>query len=124
MVVGTAALGILTGIVIGAILAFAFGGRLAGWDTLAIIGVGVIFGYPLGIILGQLITYKWRRYPGSLPMGIAGVIVGAAATLGIAYLLYPNVAVSLSMPAYFVLTPLAGAAGYHLRSRPKLSKGE
>lgn len=123
MMLGTAALGVLTGVILGTVLAITLGSRLEGWDALAVLGVGIIFGYPLGIILCQVIAYKWRRYPGSLPLGIAGTILGATAALGIAYLLYPKVAVGISMPAYFMLTPILGTVGYRLKGRVRATSG-
>ena len=67
--------------------------------------------YPLGVIGGLLGLKRVLGIAGSTTLGIVGVIVGAALSLGVARLLSDGTDPSISVVLYFVLVPVLAAVG-------------
>ncbi len=115
MLLGTAAAGLMVGFGLGFLLSRLLGNDFAGWGDLVGASVGMFLGYPLGVFLGQVVAKAALHYAGSLLWGAGGILLGAGLTIGLAEPLNLNVSPDLLLGTFFVLTPLLGTAGYHLR---------
>lgn len=102
------------------------GGKLLGADStgFASLGLaigGIIVGYPAGIITGIIIIRKALRQPGSLPFGILGSIIGAAAVLALAEPLNLNANTDLLFGIFLAAVPVCCLAGFYLGNRKRRS---
>ena len=76
-------------------------------------GIGMAIGYPSGVFLGLALAKRLFNYPGSLLLGLAGVLVGVLPlVVGEMWpLLLPSSAAAILL---LLLCPLLGTLGYHL----------
>jgi biotin transporter BioY len=107
--------GAVTGGIIGIIAALVMKDSLFGLGGLVGAAGGIIIGYPIGVILGIVLVRRWIRREGPLWLAVPLCMVGAAGSLGVAELMH--IALAISLPAYFVATPLLGTAGFFIGKR-------
>lgn len=112
MFLGLAVFGLVIGFLSGYIGSRLLEGDAGGWGGLVGAIAGMVIGYPLGVITGMVLVKTVVKYPGSLLLGIPAVIVGAVAVIVLAEVI-GNADVTIG--SLFVLAPLAGTIGYHLR---------
>jgi len=112
MVAGLAVFGLVIGFLSGYIGSKLLEGDAGGWGGLVGAIAGMVLGYPLGVIAGMVLVKTVIKYPGSLLLGIAAVIAGSAGVIVLAEVIgNPDV----TFGSLFILAPLAGTTGYHLK---------
>ena len=119
MMLGTALTGLVFGIILALVLAIFIRNDFGGWGGFVAAGIGMAAGYPLGIVIGQIIIRRVFRYEGSLLHGAFGAVVGAALPIGlgeIAPSLFPAGGAAVVL---LLLSPLLATVGYHLNRRGK-----
>jgi hypothetical protein len=114
---GSAAVGTVTGGVIGIVAGLILRDELFGFGGLAGAMGGVLIGYPTGIVAGILLLKKWLRLEGSVLLSLPFSLAGAIIPLAISNPLGIN-AIS-ALVAFFIATPVLGAVGFFLGSRRK-----
>jgi uncharacterized protein YacL len=117
MVLGTAVSGLRLGFGATFLLSFFLKKNIGGWGDLVGAVMGIVAGYPLGIIIGQVIIKKGFHFEGSLLLGVTGVILGVALVMLLAEPLHLNANSYVLFGTLFILTPLLGTFGYHLKGR-------
>ena len=122
MVIFAAFTGLLFGFLGAIIGASIMRGELFGFGGLAGALGGMIVCYPSGAIIGIFLLSRYFHYRGTLWLGAVGCILGALATMGLAEPLNLNLDATLLFGIFFLLTPLLGTVGFHLRV--KKSGGE
>ena len=75
--------------------------------------VNLVFIQPLA--LGMVLVKTVLKYPGSLLLGIPAALLGAVVVMLLAEPLNLNLNPGLILGSLFILVPLAGTTGYHLR---------
>lgn len=116
--IGVAVPGMMAGIAGALAGAFLMKGQLAGFGDLAGALMGLIIGYPIGVIIGIILMNKALHHQGSLLFGIAGCILGALLTMGLAEPLNLNLNPNILFGAFFLGVPLLGMIGFHLKRKP------
>lgn len=109
----------ITGLVVG--LAGAIFGlfRMTGLDSLAGGFIGLIIGYPLGVIIGIIWVNKVLHYYGSLLFGVIGSILGTLVAVGLEEPLKLNLEPTILFGTFFLGVPLLCVLGFYLRKTPK-----
>jgi len=115
MVAGLGIFGLLTGFLGGFIGSWLLEGDAGGWGGLVGAVAGMVFGYPIGVAIGMVLVKTVIKYPGSLLLGIPAALLGAVLVMLLAEPLNLNVTPGLILGSLFILVPLAGTIGYHLR---------
>jgi hypothetical protein len=87
-----------------------------GWGGLAGLVIGLVFFYPVGVILGQIIFKLWH-FRGSLLLGIAGVILSVLLIVALNYWLHVTTNSKTLLFVLYICAPLFGAVGYYLGRR-------
>ena len=87
----------------------------AGFAALGLAIGGLIVGYPIGIIVGIILIKKVLHQRGSLLLGIAGCIIGAAAAIGLAEPLNLNSNSDLLFITFLIVVPAFCMAGFYLK---------
>jgi hypothetical protein len=115
MVLGTAIAGIVIGILGTLIGAWLVGGNdFGGFGELVGALLGMVFGYPAGVILGLVIMrYAFHR-KGSVLLGAAGVVVGMALFFLLSEPLGLNLEPVFLWSVLLGLPPVMGTAGFLL----------
>ncbi len=114
-VVGTGVFGVFFGFIAALIGALIMRGRLFGFGGLAGALGGIIIGYPLGVLVGIFVIKKIFHYSGSMWLGIVGVVLGGAVTVGLAEPLNLNLNPGILFTLFFLLIPLLCIAGFRLK---------
>ena len=79
--------------------------------------MGMIIGYPVGVITGIILMKRVFHSPGSLLFGILGSILGAILTIGLPEPLNLNINPDILFVAFFLSVPLLGMAGFRLKRK-------
>ena len=119
MMFGTALTGLILGMILAFVLAIFIRNDFGGWGGFVAAGIGMAVGYPLGIIIGQIVIRRVFRHHGSLLLGAAGAVVGAALPLGLGEMapgLFPAGGAAVAL---LFLSPLLATVGYHVKRREK-----
>ena len=111
-------IGIL-GIIVGIAGAIFGASRMSGLDGLALALIGLIIGYPIGVIIGIIWTNKVRHYYGSLLFGVIGSILGTLLVIGLEEPLNLNLDPIILFGTFFLVVPLLCVIGFYLKSQPK-----
>jgi len=111
--------GIIVGIAGTFIGAFIMKDQIAGFGDLAGAIIGMVVGYPLGVIVGIVLMNKVLHYPGSIAFGITGSVLGAFLTIGLAEPLNLNVNPDILFGVFFVSVPLLGMIGFHIKRKTR-----
>ncbi|MDD4635511.1 MAG: hypothetical protein WC231_05045 [Dehalococcoidales bacterium] len=112
MVIGLVICGLAAGFLAAFIASRVFEGDAGGWGGLVGAIVGMAAGYPLGVVLGMVATRWIIKYPGSLLLGIPGVLIVPVLCFALAELIGNPDFIFGSM---FIVSPLVGTIAYHLR---------
>ena len=112
---GIGILGIIVGIA-GAIFGMSL---MPGFDGLAGALMGLIIGYPVGVIIGIIWANKVRHYYGSLLFGVIGSILGTLLAIGLEEPLNLNLDPIVLFGTFFLSVPLLTVIGFYLKSQPK-----
>lgn len=76
---------------------------------------GVIIGYPVGVIIGLVIITKVFHLQGSLLLGILGIVIGMAITLGLWYKIQDDKDVYYLITCFILAPIILGTLGYSLK---------
>ena len=109
----------ITGLVFGLAGAVFGVSTMPGLDGLAGALMGLIIGYPVGVIIGIIWTNKVRHYYGSLLFGAIGSILGTVLAIGLEEPLNLSLDPIVLFGTFFVIVPLLGVIGFYLKSQPK-----
>jgi hypothetical protein len=115
VVLGTAIIGIILGILGAVIGANLLEDGFAGWGGLVGAIMGMSIGYPIGVFAGLITINKLFHYPGSLLIGLIGVILGGVTPFLLAELSGVNLNADLLWVLILLSPPVLGAIGYHLK---------
>lgn len=91
------------------------GNDAGGFEELIGAIMGMVFGYPLGVVLGIWIYARIFKYPGSVWLALAGAVMGVVLIFGLAEPLNLNSNSDVLLVSYFTLTVILATWGYHLR---------
>jgi hypothetical protein len=80
--------------------------------------MGMVLGYPLGVVLGIWVYSRVFRYPGSIWLGLLGAVGGIVLVFGLAEPLNLNVNSDVMLGSYFIFTALLATWGFHAKKRP------
>lgn len=127
MVIGTAAAGVVFGILAAYLFSWLMQDGYDGYDGWGgLIGaiVGMAFGYPVGVFIGIAIFKNLLHYNGSLVSGLIGVVVGGLLPFILAEPAGLNNYVGLMWAFIILSSPLLGTLGFNLRKKatPTLPK--
>ncbi|MCK4825058.1 hypothetical protein KA005_55435 [bacterium] len=112
---GTAIVGISIGLI--AVLAVAlFMKESVGFAALGLALAGVLVGYPVGVIVGIILTKKVFHFRGSLFLGILGSVLGVVITMGAAEPLNLNTNPNILFAVFFLSVPILCTIGFLLKS--------
>ena len=117
LVMGTALVGFVFGLIAAFIGASIFQGDSGGFGSPVGALAGMIIGYPIGVMIGIFVISKLLRYRGSLLLGVVGSILGVVIPIGLAELLDLNANPDLLWVLILLMPPLLGTAGFHLMGR-------
>ena len=109
----------IVGIIVGIAGAIFGASRMTGLDILAGGLIGLIIGYPIGVIVGIIWTNKVRHYYGSLLFGVIGSILGTLLVIGLEEPLNLNLDPIILFGTFFLVVPLLCVIGFYLKSQPK-----
>jgi len=115
IVIGIGIFGVFFGFVAALLGAWIMQGRLFGLGGLAGALGGIIIGYPLGVIIGIIVVKRIFHYQGSILLGIVGVVLGGAITIGLAEPLNLNLNPTVLFTVFFLLVPVLCTAGFRLK---------
>lgn len=101
------------GIILGA--ALISGNDAGGFGDLVGGIMGMVFGYPVGVVLGLWLYGRIFKYPGSIWLALAGSIMGVVLVFGLAEPLNLNLNTDVLLVSYFTLTAVLATWGYHLK---------
>ncbi|MDV2989019.1 MAG: hypothetical protein P3T54_02485 [Dehalogenimonas sp.] len=104
----------IPGIVLGA--ALVSGNDAGGFGDLVGGIMGMVFGYPLGAVLGIWIYGRVFKYPGSIWLALAGAVMGVVLIFGLAEPLNLNADSNVLLLSYFTVTVVLASWGYHLKA--------
>jgi len=112
---GTAIVGILLAVI--AVLAVSLLMKdSVGFAALGLAIGGLLAGYPVGVIIGIILTKKVFHYRGSLPLGILGSVIGVIITVAGAESLNLNASPTILFAVFFVSVPVLCAFGFLLKN--------
>ena len=112
---GTAIVGISLGL-IAVLLVSLFMKESVGFAALGLALAGVLVGYPVGVIVGIILTKKVFHYRGSLLLGILGSILGVVITMAAAEPLNLNTNPNILFAVFFLSVPVLCTTGFLLKS--------
>lgn len=112
---GTGLAGILLG-VIAILLVALLMKESVGFAALGLALGGILIGYPVGVIIGIILTKKVFHYRGSLLLGILGSVLGVAITMGAAEPLNLNTNPNILFAVFFLSVPILCTIGFLLKS--------
>jgi len=103
-----------------ALVGVLIGGRVLGSDSfgfgaLGLAFVGLVLGYPTGIIVGIILIKRILHQRGSLLLGIVGSIMGAVITIALAEPLHLNSNGNLLFGVFFLTVPVFCLVGFFLK---------
>jgi hypothetical protein len=93
---------------------------LGGFEDLVGALMGMVVGYPLGVVLGILVYSRIFKYRGSMWRAALGAVAGVFLIFGLAEPLNLNVNADVLLSSYFLVTALLATWGFHLK---KLERG-
>jgi len=114
-VIGAGIFGVFFGFIAALIGVLIMQGRLFGFGGLAGALGGIIIGYPVGVIIGIVVIKRVFHYQGSIWLGIVGVVLGGAITIGLAEPLNLNLNPNVLFTVFFLLVPVLCTAGFRLK---------
>jgi len=88
---------------------------LGGFEDLVGAIVGMVIGYPAGVIVGIYVYSRVFRYRGSMWLAVLGAVLGVVLVFGLAEPLNLNVNSDLLLGGYFLITALLATWGFHLK---------
>jgi hypothetical protein len=88
---------------------------LGGFEDLVGALMGMVVGYPLGVVFGILIYSRVFKYRGSIWLAALGAAAGVFLILGLAEPLNLNVNGDVLLSSYFLMTALLATWGFHLK---------
>ncbi len=112
---GTAIVGISLGL-IAVLLVSLFMKESVGFAALGLALGGVLVGYPVGVIIGIILTKKVFHYRGSLLLGILGSVLGIVITVAGAEPLNLNTNPNILFAVFFLSVPVLCTTGFLLKS--------
>jgi len=112
---GTATVGISLGL-IAVLLVSLFMKESVGFAALGLALGGVLIGYPVGVIVGIILTKKVFHYRGSLLLGILGSILGLIITVATAEPLNLNANVNVLFAVFLLSIPILCTIGFLLKN--------
>ncbi len=112
---GTAIVGISLGL-IAVLLVSLFMKESVGFAALGLALAGVLVGYPVGVIIGIILTKKVFHYRGSLLLGILGSVLGIVITVAGAEPLNLNTNPNILFAVFFLSVPVLCTTGFLLKS--------
>ncbi len=112
---GTGIVGILLGLIAVLVVAL-FMKESVGFGALGLALAGVLVGYPVGVIIGIILTKKVFHYRGSLLLGILGSVLGVIITMGAAEPLNLNTNPNILFAVFFLSVPILCTIGFLLKS--------
>ncbi len=119
MVAGTGLAGLIAGGIAALIGASVLRGDLPGFGALAGTLMGMIIGYPIGVFTALFLTNKLFHHPGSLLLGVLGILLGVIITIGLAEPLNLNHNTDLLFISFLLAPPLLGTTGFRLKNRKR-----
>ncbi|MFC1872483.1 hypothetical protein ACFLYV_02030 [Chloroflexota bacterium] len=115
---GIAVASVVCGVAVGAlgglIGAALMRGQLPGFGDLAGALMGIIIGYPVGVLIFFIVLRKAFKRRGSLVKGIAGTVIGAVAVMGLSEPLNLNVTPEVLFITFFLVSSMLGTVGFYL----------
>ena len=112
---GTAMVGISLGLIAVLIVAL-FMKESVGFGALGLAIGGVLIGYPVGVIIGIILTKKLFHQRGSLLLGILGSVLGVVITVAGAESLNLNANVNVLFAVFLLSIPILCTIGFLLKN--------
>ena len=112
IIAGLAGSGFIAGVLGGLLAAASFSGNTESMESLGVVIMGTIIGYPIGIALGLLVLRKLFRVNGSLIFGIVGGVVGVLLVLLLAEPLHLNLYTNVIVTFFLLVPPVLATIGY------------
>ena len=112
---GTAIIGILLGLIAVLIVALLMK-ESVGFGALGLAIGGVLVGYPVGVIIGIILTKKAFHYRGSLLLGVLGSFLGVVITVAAAEPLNLNTNPNILFAVFFLSIPVLCTVGFLLKN--------
>ena len=112
---GTAIVGIALGL-IAVLLVSMLMKESVGFAALGLALAGILVGYPVGVIVGIILTKKVFHYRGSLLLGILGSILGVIITMAAAEPLNLNANPGILFAVFLLSVPILCTIGFLLKN--------